>query len=409
MESTGQGVAPRPLPSLATGGEAVSLHEISWGDGSSYIGASPNASHAYSGLGSYVLSARALVGSSWYNGTNYLFPILVIPSYQTTASGDYPTVTTTLTNGTSAPFQFGWLEGSGSVRVSATYTANSTAAGWIDHAPTLTSTGGKQSNLTSTPTRVSASYAFNAAGLYYITMVGAITAPTGTIYQNYTWTVYVSPAGVPARCGGCSTSLPSAVSPHSGQIIYQEVAPGGATSEDPSVAYDTISAEPIYNIYQTLVQYNGSSTASFLPVLSLCVPGPGCQAAYGNSLIVSNKTTGNTPQYFTFPIDKAARFYDPTTGVSWPVYPSDVAFTLARTCAFADLPGFGAQPGWIQCQALLPGSAQSNAKWDSAIHTPYNNTPTNVLSSMLINDSTYCPSVGDGGLERLHHLQRFGG
>ncbi len=74
------------------------------------------------------------------------------------------------------------------------------------------------------------------------------------------------------------------------------------------------------------------------------------------------------------------------------MYPSDVAFTLARTCGFADLPGFGAQPGWIQCQALLPGSAQSNANWDSAIHTPYNNTPTNVLSSMLINDSTYCPS-----------------
>ncbi len=381
-----------PATVAVSGGEAVSQYEISWGDGSNYTGSNPIADHEYSGLGSYVVSARALVESYWYSGTNYLYPLVVNPSYQTTSSGDYPTLRTTLTNGTSPPGQFGWLEGSGSVCVSATYTANSTAVGFIDHPPTLTSTGGTQSDLVSTPTSVAASYAFTVPGLNYITMVGAITTPSGTIYQNYTWTVYVTPAGVPARCAGCGYDFPPVMSPHTDQIVYQEVAPGGATTEDPSVAYDTVSAEPLYNIYQTLVQYNGSSTASFLPVLSLCVPGPGCQAAYGTSLIVDNKTTGN-PQYFTFPIDKAARFYDPSTGGGWPVYPSDVYFTMARTCAFADLPGFGAQPGWIQCQALLPGSAQSNAKWDSAIHTPYNNTPLNVLSSMMVNDSAYCPAL----------------
>ena len=95
------------------------------------------------------------------------------------------------------------------------------------------------------------------------------------------------------------------------------------------------------------------------------------------------------PSTWTFPIDSAARFYDPATKVGWPVYPSDVLFTLSRTCGFADLPGVASQPGWIQCQALLPNG---NANWDSGIHSPYNNTPGSVLSSMLINNTTYCPA-----------------
>ncbi|MGP8159256.1 MAG: hypothetical protein ACLPWO_06605, partial [Thermoplasmata archaeon] len=375
------------------GGGPVSLYEIFWGDGSNYTGVDPTASHVYSGLGSYILFARALVLGTWLNGTSYLYPIVVGPNLQTTLSGYYPTLATTLTNGTSAPVQFGWLEGGGSVHVSAEYTSNSSATGPVDHPPTLTSTGGTQSALVSTPTSVAASYAFSSPGLYYISMVGAVAAPTGTMYQNYTWTVYVSSPGVAVGCDQCGGTGPPAISPHPGRIIFQEVAPGGATSEDPSVAYDTISYEPIINVYQTLVTYNGSSTASFLPQLSTCVPGPGCAAIYsGDTLIVNNPTTGS-PQYWTFPLDPAARYYDPSTGANWSVYPSDVAFTFARSCGFANLPGFGSQPGWIQCQALLPQGPQSNASWDSAIHATFNNTPQHILGSILINDSTYCPTA----------------
>ena len=185
---------------------------------------------------------------------------------------------------------------------------------------------------------MSASYAFSAAGLFYITMVGAITAPTGTIYQNYTWTIFVSPTGVSPGCGSCSSISSNVASPHTGQIIYQEVAPGGATSEDPSVAYDTISDEPILNVYQTLVAYNWSSTASFAPQLSLCVPGPGCAAMYGGNTLIVNNATGSSPRDFTFPIDPAARFYDPTTKASWPVYPSRRA--CSRSPGRAPLPTF---------------------------------------------------------------------
>jgi hypothetical protein len=195
----------------------------------------------------------------------------------------------------------------------------------------------------------------------------------------------------PALYGSAGSPSPAKVSPHPGTLaVYEDTLGGSASTVDPAVAYDSISAEPVYNVYQTLVQYNGSSTSSFLPVLSLCVPGPNCAAMYaGNSLIVKDKITG-VPEYFTFPIDPAARFYDPATGSNWPVYPSDVVFSMARTCGWADLPGVGATPGWIECQALL---STGDASWDSGIHSPYNNTAQNVLSSMLVNNTRYCPSA----------------
>jgi hypothetical protein len=185
--------------------------------------------------------------------------------------------------------------------------------------------------------------------------------------------------------------------PHPGTIQGYEIAPQGMTSEDPAVAYDTVSYEPIINVYQTLIAYNGTSTSNFVPELSTCVPGASngvsstasvsCQALYGNSLIVSNSQ--GEPQYYTFPIAKA-NFYDPATGASWQVYPSDVMFSLARTMSFADLPGPGVLNGWIQTQSMMP---IGNPKYDGGIHFPFNNTPVNILDSMLVNDSTYCPAT----------------
>ena len=215
-----------------------------------------------------------------------------------------------------------------------------------------------------------------------------------------------APSPSPAGRSGTSSSVLSTPSaspssscggPHCGTLDSYEIAPGGASSEDPAVSYDTISAEALWNVYQTLVAYNGSSTASFVPELSTCVPGPNngassapslsCQGVYGNQLVTYN--SAGEPISFTYPIDKVARFYDPATGASWPVYPSDVMFSLARTQAWSDLPGVATTGGWVQTQALEPFG---NPSWDGAIHFPFNNTPQGALGSILVNDSTYCPS-----------------
>ncbi|HTT45425.1 MAG TPA: hypothetical protein VMH38_05350, partial [Thermoplasmata archaeon] len=156
-----QGQSITATVSLLEAGSA-SQYRVFWGDGSNYTGPEPTATHAFSSLGSYVLSAQALAGSTWLNGPTYLYPIVVNPDSQTTFSGFYPTLSTTFSNSSPGTIQFGWLSGSGAVSVSATYTANSTATGYTDQAPTLTATGGTQSALVATPTSVSATYTFSA-------------------------------------------------------------------------------------------------------------------------------------------------------------------------------------------------------------------------------------------------------
>jgi hypothetical protein len=197
-----------------------------------------------------------------------------------------------------------------------------------------------------------------------------------------------TPTLTPAAATSFATT-PAASGHVKGTINIYEVAPQGANTMDPAVAYDTVSYEPILNVYQTLINYNGSSTATFIPTLATCVPGtPQCTTDYGQSLVKNNAT--ESPTYWTFVIDPAAHFYDPATKKSWPVYPTDVMFSLARTMGFADLPYLGKENGWIIAQSLLP---YGNATWDSSYHAPLNNTPGDILSSMLINDTAYCPAA----------------
>ncbi|MFZ0892060.1 MAG: hypothetical protein WAN77_06625, partial [Thermoplasmata archaeon] len=212
------------------------------------------------------------------------------------------------------------------------------------------------------------------------------------LFGNYTWTVVVAPAGLTPGCARCHVT--TATSPHPGTIDNYEDAPGGAESLDPSVDYETLGFEVISNVYQSLISYNGSLTGpsynDYQPEAATCVPGsPQCAALYGGATLQS----GN---YYTFVISPSSRFYDPTTQKSWPVYPSDVVFTLTRTMGFSLLPGFGSNPGWIETQSLLPAG---NGSWDGGIHGAFNNTPGPMLSSMFVNDTSAtlgaaaCPAV----------------
>ncbi len=190
-----------------------------------------------------------------------------------------------------------------------------------------------------------------------------------------------------------STPASSGAGPHPGTLEIYEVAPGGAPTVDPAVAYYTVDDEPISNVYETLISFNGTDTGptpdQWVPEIATCVPGSvECSAQTGESLVFDNATT-HQPQYYTFEISAGAMFYDPATKVSWNVYPSDVLFSFARTLQFANLPAVGYNNGWIQAQYLLPTVSTT---WDGGIHTPYNNTPGNVLSSILVNDSAYCPA-----------------
>lgn len=184
--------------------------------------------------------------------------------------------------------------------------------------------------------------------------------------------------------GGGAVGSPHSSSP--GSLTSYEYGVGGPGSFDPAIVYDSLGLEVIENVYQTLIGVNGTATgsaaASFVPLLATCVPGSSlCQSLYSNSLVSGS--------HYTFVLSSSPRFYDASTGASWPVYPTDVLFSIARTLAFSTQPCFGCNNGWELAQALL---SSGNGVWDGGIHGARNNTPSNVYASMTVNDSTYCPS-----------------
>jgi hypothetical protein len=242
-----------------------------------------------------------------------------------------------------------------------------------------------------------------AAGSRTTSARGAEVGPLGS--EPSTHSQSVNPLQPPSNLLGSLRGADASISPHSGSLDVDYIARGMSTV-DPAVATDYVDAEAIMNVYETLVSLDGNSTTSFVPTLATCVPGTTqCVSDYGSSLVGYEN---GEPVYWTFVIDSAARFYDPTTSASWGVYPSDVMFSVARELAFADTPWVTTQPGWALAQALLP---LGNPQWDvyssdpyTGIHFPYNNTPGDVLSSMLVNDTGFCPATA---LENEHGCVTF--
>ncbi len=279
------------------------------------------------------------------------------------------------------------------------YVVNSTAPLTLG---TASGTGGSPgSPLTVTVTASSSA----AIGGYPVTFVVPTTlvsnGVTENAWSNYTFTVFV---GSNAAGGGAAPIVHTYPSPpNRGTLNVYLLAPGGSASEDPAIDYETVGYEPIMNVYQTLISYNGSSAgpavSDFVPNLATCVPGGSqCESLYHGNTLVSS--TGN----YTFVINPAAQFYDAATGAHYGVYPSDVVFSVARTCLFSTYPGYQVNPGWILCQSLLPNAnvlnpvnvnsaLAPNPNWDGGLHSPLNNTPGNILTAMTVNSSAYCPKV----------------
>jgi len=383
-----------PATVSLSGGESASSFTINWGDGARETNTVGTFAHAYTGLGRYVIFANATVGSTVHTGSNSYFALQTTQSLNNLSLGYFPTLSTTFSNGTGGGI-YPWIEAGGTVSVNGSYAAPPVDLDYTTKTPSLLAPGGVASNYKTSATFASGSYTYANPGLYSITFVGPVTGDPTTLYQNFTWEVVVLGANqLGPTCGECKA--PSASSPHPGTLNVVEDGGPPIGGLDPTSDYDTVGEEPIWNAYEGLIAYNGTATSplpqSYIPEISTCVPGSAlCGHLYpgapGTDLVVK---TGGSPEYWTFVIDKAARFYDPTTGNPQPVYPIDVMFTVARTITMSVLPGVGYYNGWILGQALLPNG---NASWDNGIHYPYNNTPSQILGSMLINDTKYCPAA----------------
>jgi peptide/nickel transport system substrate-binding protein len=406
FQSVQQG-AVVPFTASAPPGSVVSSWAFNFGDGSNQTSTTPSASHAYATSGNYIASVTAVIKGATHDSYRDLVPISVTPSYASGSSGNTPSVTgiiTTNSTPVTGVTPTAVIQTGGSVTLQGTYTSAPTNPLFSVLAPTwVTPTGGTVSGVTTSNSTSAGTFTFASAGTYSVTFVGsAASSGSPTAYQNYSWTVFVATTGFHAGASAAST----AKSPHPGSIIAYELAPGGSLSEDPAIDYETLGYEPIINVYQNLIAYNGSQTgptfSSYIPEIATCVPGSdvganNCQSMYDSTLISGSN--------YTFVISSAPQFYDPnnpnTATNHWGVYPTDVVFSLIRTMGFATLPCVECNNGWIVTQALLgPG----NGTWD-AIHGALNNTPEQMWNSMTINESGLCPAIAmtaDHGCVTFH-------
>jgi hypothetical protein len=332
----------------------------------------------------YIASVTAVANGVTYTSYDSLVIVHVVQSALEPNSANLASVAASVTaNSTSASGASAVIQATQSITISGSYSAAPTNPAYSLTTPTIVAPGATISDNSTTSTSATATLTYANNGTYQAVFQGISESGTAKAYQNYTFTVVVAPTGAHYRVApGASTPT----SPHPGQFIVYEYAPGGAGGEDPAIDYESLGYEPLLNVYSQLISYNGSFSGpqyqDFIPNLATCVPGsPQCTKLYGNTL-----TNGVN---FTFVINSAARFYDPATGVSWPVYPTDVVFSLARTAAFADLPCWSCNNGWILTQALLP---LGNVGWDGGIHWKANNTPFWVFNQVRVNDtSAGCP------------------
>jgi peptide/nickel transport system substrate-binding protein len=389
-----------PFTASLPSGESASSYTFYFGDGSKpVVSGSPSVGHSFPNIGTYLVYVTASVKGVVHDNLYGLVQVAVTSSYSSATAGSVPTLAGSIVSNSTAhagtPQITAAIVPGQSVTVSGSYTSSPTNPAFTVITPkivssgTLSAVGNGTGSATATAT-------FPSPGVYNITFEGGAQSGTTIVPVDYNWTVFVAQPGQHPGIAGLTTAR----DPHPGTVIDYELAPGGALSEDPAIDYETVGAEPIFNIYQTLITYNGTATGpspdDFVPELATCVPGSAqCQAMYkGDSLL--------NGWNYTFVIQSNSSFYDPATGNHWGVYPTDVEFSIIRALGFSTLPFPAANPGWILGQSLLgPG----NSSWDS-IHGSYNNTPANVSAAMTINDST-CQSIGAVGNPADHGCITF--
>ncbi|PMP79199.1 MAG: ABC transporter substrate-binding protein [Mesoaciditoga sp.] len=114
-------------------------------------------------------------------------------------------------------------------------------------------------------------------------------------------------------------------------IVEEEIGP--LVTLDPVWSYDTASGEAIFQLYNDLVQYDGTSTVKLAPMLSTNVP------SVADGTILDNGTT------YVFHIRQGVYFHNGDL-----MTPQDVVYSLERRVIFDRAGG----PSWLIATPLLP-------------------------------------------------------
>ncbi|MCL4447521.1 MAG: ABC transporter substrate-binding protein [Thermoplasmatales archaeon] len=201
---------------------------------------------------------------------------------------------------------------------------------------------------------------------YPLSDLNTILSSSNFVNNTYTKTIVVGQSGQSLKIGiaNNTTTLKT--------ITVAEVTPGGPFSFDPAIAPSTIDLEPIQNVYEPLIAYNGSSS-NIIPVVASQVP------STSNGLLSSNGMN------YTFPIRQGIKFSNGDPLAAWDVYTSMVRDLLLTQ-------GVPSTNGFLIASDLLPGGgfaagSESYQNITSAI-TVDNSTQT-VTFHLLVADPAF--------------------
>jgi len=344
-----------------SGGTSASV-TFNFGDGATgsatlLSGNEYSVTHSYSSAGKYLVTATATVNGKTLNNMQSIDEISVTPATVSTSLASEITLPSIIT--TSQIVSPG-----SAISLTASTLQPPSATNWTigyyiwsfgDASSSTNSTVFNTSSGNFMPS--STAHIFTKAGIYAVTL-GVITF-NATNYVpstytdngiNYTYypvsdlssilssgqyqnTTYVTTIVVNSTAKLQTTTIP-VTNPN--EIIVTEVQPGGAYSFDPPLDYEVVGGEIIANIYETLVQYNGSSTTQLFPMVASEIP------------TIANG--GISPNYlnYTFHIRSGLKFSNGDPLTAWDVYTS-----LVRSLLFVT--GSPGTPDWIIAQDLLPG------------------------------------------------------
>ena len=326
-----------------------SVTNVTWKFGDGTQGYGTNLTHEYQYPGYYLVQVIYTSGGKNASNIEHLFPIQIAKattgiSSTVLSEETNPVILFNTTINPTEPI----FNASSSINAIGGYLEAPTAANW-----TISAYNWVLANKTSTGQYFNTSY--SETGLYPI-FLNVTTSDSGSSLTNtYIQSIYIQTSVQPAAVikGTGAVSNPTT-------ITDAEVVPGGPYCLDPQIDWETVGMEPIRNVYQTLVAYNGSSTTSFDPVLVTNIP------------TIANGEVSSNGLNWTFAIRTSAKFAD---GNSLSVF--DVYFSMVREMLFTSgSPGTG---GYTLAQALLPGYATG---------TPGYNDYTNITNAITYDNST---------------------
>lgn len=344
-------------------------NSVSWNFGDGTTGNGTSITHEYSNPGVYLVFANATGPGGYGNNLQSLLPITI--SAQTSSNSLYaseitqPVLLLNMTDNPQAPI----YKVNENAVFETSYLQLPSASGW-SLAYYQTNFGNSSSSTISADFNTTSgsfdpgsfSYTFTSPGFYPVTTTivsynetnfanNLATTSTGMQYlplsymhqvlnsdhQNvsYTRTVYVASANQNASVLTGSSSVPNP-----GTITVAEVT-HSPYSLDPAIDYDWPGLEILANVYESLIAYNGSSTASFVPIIAKEVPS------------LSNGGISPDGMNYTFNIRSGLKFSNGDSLTAWDVYT-----TMVRTLLF--MLGSPGTPGWELGQDLLPGGG-----WDT--------------------------------------------